>query len=396
MRVCVAVEERFEGTPDGRVWTYGPMHAAFWQRYLDVFSHVCAIARVCPVATAPEGAQRADGAGITFARVPYYVGPWQYLHRAPQVHRMIHATIQPDDAVILRVGSNVGNWVAARLHQMGKPYGVEVVQDPYDAYAPGACSHPLRPLFRLWLTRQLRQQCRRACAAAYVTQVALQQRYPARDSIFTTYYSSIDLPSHAFAAAPRMPQPGQRAFTIVMVGMLKQLYKAPDVLIDAVAQCVREGLDLRLLMVGDGQHRAELEQRALRIGLQGRVCFLGSIPAGQAVRDILDTADLFVLPSRQEGLPRALVEAMARGLPCIGSTVGGFAELLPPDDLVVPGDAAALAEKIRAVVIDPPRQAAMAARNLEHARDYQAERLRERRVQMYRHVLAATSSMRFS
>jgi glycosyltransferase involved in cell wall biosynthesis len=193
-----------------------------------------------------------------------------------------------------------------------------------------------------------------------------------------------------------MPQPGQRAFTIVMVGMLKQLYKAPDVLIDAVAQCVREGLDLRLLMVGDGQHRAELEQRALRIGLQGRVCFLGSIPAGQAVRDILDTADLFVLPSRQEGLPRALVEAMARGLPCIGSTVGGFAELLPPDDLVVPGDAAALAEKIRAIVTDPPRQAAMAARNLEHARDYQAERLRERRVQMYRHVLAATSSMRFS
>jgi glycosyltransferase involved in cell wall biosynthesis len=189
-----------------------------------------------------------------------------------------------------------------------------------------------------------------------------------------------------------MPQPGQHTFTIVMVGMLKQLYKAPDVLIDAVAQCVREGLDLRLLMVGDGQHRAELEQRALRQGLQGRVRFLGAVPAGHTVRAILDTADLFVLPSRQEGLPRALIEAMARGLPCIGSTVGGFAELLPPDDLVVPGDAAALAEKIRAIVTDPPRQAAMAARNLARARDYQAERLRERRVQMYRHVLAATSS----
>jgi glycosyltransferase involved in cell wall biosynthesis len=305
---------------------------------------------------------------------------------------MIRATIQPDDAVILRVGSNVGNWAAARLHQMGKPYGVEVVQDPYDAYAPGACSHPLRPLFRFWLTNQLRQQCRRACAAAYVTQAALQQRYPARDNIFMTYYSSIDLPPQAFAAEPRMPQPGQHSFTLVMVGMLKQLYKAPDVLIDAVARCVREGLDLRLLIVGDGQHRTELEQRALRHGLQGRARFLGTVPAGQAVRDILDTADLFVLPSRQEGLPRALIEAMARGLPCIGSTVGGFAELLSPDDLVAPGDATALAEKIRAVVTDPQRQAAMATRNLQRARDYQTERLRERRMLLYRHVLAASNA----
>jgi glycosyltransferase involved in cell wall biosynthesis len=368
------------------------MAASFWQRYLDVFDSVCVIARVCPVATVPARTQRADGAGITFAWMPYYVGPWQYLRRAPQVHRMIRATIQPDDAVILRVGSNVGNWAAARLHQMGKPYGVEVVQDPYDAYAPGACSHPLRPLFRFWLTNQLRQQCRRACAAAYVTQAALQQRYPARDNIFMTYYSSIDLPPQAFAAEPRMPQPGQHSFTLVMVGMLKQLYKAPDVLIDAVARCVREGLDLRLLIVGDGQHRTELEQRALRHGLQGRARFLGTVPAGQAVRDILDTADLFVLPSRQEGLPRALIEAMARGLPCIGSTVGGFAELLSPDDLVAPGDATALAEKIRAVVTDPQRQAAMATRNLQRARDYQTERLRERRMLLYRHVLAASNA----
>jgi glycosyltransferase involved in cell wall biosynthesis len=299
---------------------------------------------------------------------------------------MIHDTIQPDDAAILRVGSNVGNWVAARLHQIGKPYGVEVVQDPYDAYAPGACSHSLRPLFRLWLTYQLRQQCRRACAVAYVTRIVLQQRYPASKRAFTTSYSSIDLPPHAFAARPRVPQPEQQSFTLVMVGMLKQLYKAPDVLIDAVAQCVRAGLNIRLFIVGDGEHRADLEQRATRHGLHERVRFLGAVPAGQAVRAILDSADLFVLPSRQEGLPRAMIEAMARGLPCIGSTVGGFPELLPPDDMVAPGDAAALAGKIHAVLTDPQRRAAMAARNLERARDYQVEKLRERRIQLYQQV----------
>jgi glycosyltransferase involved in cell wall biosynthesis len=386
MRVCVALEERFDGTADGRVWTYGPMAYSFWQRYLDVFEQVCVLARVRPVPAVPVGAQRADGPGVEFAWIPYYVGPWQYLQRAPQVHRVIRETVLVEDAAILRVGSNVGNWVAARLHHLKRPYGVEVVQDPYDAYAPGACRHPLRPLFRLWLTYQLRQQCQRACAAAYVTRSALQQRYPARPGVLSTHYSSIDLSAEAFAANSHVPAPDQQSFTIVMVGMLNQLYKAPDVLIDAVSLCVREGLNIQLVLVGDGKHRAELEQRAVRHGIEAHVCFRGQLPTGQAIRDVLDSADLFVLPSRQEGLPRAMIEAMARGLPCIGSTVGGFAELLPPADLVPPGDVRALAQKIRDVLISPQRLAAMAARNLEHARIYHSDLLRKRRIMFYRRV----------
>jgi glycosyltransferase involved in cell wall biosynthesis len=389
MRVCVALEERFAGTPDGTVWTVGPMAYAFWQRYLDVFDEVRVLARVRPGEAAPAQAQRADGAGVRFVWLPYYVGPWQYLRQARQVQRVVRAAIVPGDAGILRVGSNVGNWAAARLHRLGLPYGVEVVQDPFDAYAPGACRHTLRPFFRAWLTHQLRQQCQRACAAAYVTQHALQQRYPPHPAAFTTHYSSIDLPRAAFVAAPRPPRPGMRPFTLVMVGMLHQLHKAPDVLIDAVALCVRDGLDLRLHLVGDGEYRAELEQRAARHGLEQRVCFRGQLPAGPAVHAVLDEADLFVLPSRHEGLPRALIEAMARGLPCLGSTVGGFAELLPPTDMVPPGDATALAHAIQAVAASPQRQAAMAARNLERARAYEAEQLRARRVAFYQQVAAA-------
>jgi glycosyltransferase involved in cell wall biosynthesis len=305
---------------------------------------------------------------------------------------MIGATLQPHDAAILRVGSNVGNWVAAHLHRKGRPYGVEVVQDPFDAYAPGACRHALRPFFRWWLTRQLRQQCQRACAAAYVTQTALQQRYPPAPNVFNTHYSSVDLPPQAFAEAPRVPQPGQRTFTLAMVGMLKQLYKAPDVLIDAIAQCISGGLDVRLEIVGDGQHRAELEKRAARHGLGARVRFHGQLPAGQAVWEVLDRADLFVLPSRQEGLPRALIEAMARGLPCIGSTVGGFPELLPPEAMVPPGDAPALARKIGDLLASPQHMAALAASNLQRAHNYRADQLRERRIAFYRSVREQTAA----
>ena len=155
--------------------------------------------------------------------------------------------------------------------------------------------------------------------------------------------------------------------------------QAPDVLIDAVGECANHGLDLRLTVVGDGKHRAELESRVARLGLGNRVCFRGRLPAGEAICDELDRADLFALPSRTEGLPRAMIEAMARGLPCIGSTVGGIPELLPPEDLVPPNDSSALARKIAEVVADRRRMARMSARNLEAVRDYREETLRNRR-----------------
>ena len=118
--------------------------------------------------------------------------------------------------------------------------------------------------------------------------------------------------------------------------------------------------------------------------------FLGQLSAGEAVRALLDAADLFLLPSRTEGLPRAMIEAMARALPCIGSTVGGIPELLAPEDMVPPGDAGALARKIREVVTDPERMCLMSARNLEVAREYRDDLLRERRTAFYRHVRTQT------
>ena len=105
---------------------------------------------------------------------------------------------------------------------------------------------------------------------------------------------------------------------------------------------------------------------------------------------MLDEADLFVLPSRSEGLPRAMIEAMARGLPCIGTRVGGVPELLLAEDLVAAGDAEALASKIIEVFHEPQRLAEMSARNLSQAQAYRDEVLRERRTQYYSRLREVT------
>lgn len=390
MNLVVSLEHHFECTPEGAVWTQTQFAYPFWMRYLQVFDRVRVIARVRQVPSVPADWKRADGPQVSFVAVPDYLGLWHYLARSGQIRRAILEALVPGDAVIMRVSSQIAGHIEPWLRRTGHPFGVEVVADPYDVFAPGSVKHPLRPVFRWWFPRRLRRQCAGACAAAYVTQHTLQRRYPPPAGSFSTHYSSVELPEDAFVSDPRPVCLEKRSFTLVFVGTLAQLYKAPDVLIDAVALGVQQGLDLELILVGDGKHRADLEAQAAALGLGDRVRFLGRLPAGDAVRAQLDQADLFVLPSYQEGLPRAMVEAMARGLPCIGSTVGGIPELLSSEDTVYPGDAAALAHKIREVVMDPQRMSRQSARNLEKAQDYKDEVLNKRRVAFYSHVREVT------
>jgi len=388
MKVCVALEQRFYETPDGAVWTDGPCARPFWDRYLEVFDEVQAIARVKPVAEAPAGVLRADGDGVVFAPVTYYMGPREYLRKAIAVRKSVLRGAGRADAIMLRVPSNLSSVLVPTLVRRGQPFAVEVVGDPYDAFSPGAVKHPLRPFLRRWFARELRQHCRQAFAAAYVTAEALQRRYPVGPRGRSFYFSDVQL-SGLTAESPR-PASQKPSWKLITVGSLEHLYKAQDVQIDAVARCRQQGLDVELILVGDGQHRTALAERARQLGIGPHVHFRGQLASGAPIRDELDRADLFLLPSRQEGLPRAMVEAMARALPCIGSTVGGIPELLPSEDLVPPGDAEALARKIKEFVTNPEGMQRTSVRNLARAGDFQEDVLRERRIEFYRYVREQT------
>ncbi|MGI5215891.1 glycosyltransferase [Plantactinospora sp. CA-290183] len=302
--------------------------------------------------------------------------------------RAVRAAAEPGDAVILRVPSPIGSLLAVSRERAGQPYAVEVVGDPYDVFAPGVVQHPARPLLRWRESTRMRRQCRSAVAAAYVTDRYLQSRYPG--GAVTAAYSSIDLPAEAYVPLPRPAGRPREVRTLVSVGTLEQMYKGVDVLVAALARLAATGPPLRLVHVGDGRCRPRLERLAARLGVADRVLLAGALPAGDAVRRQLDDADLFVMPSRTEGLPKALIEAMARGLPAIGSAVGGIPELLAPEDLVPPDDAAALAGSIQRFLADPARSAAASARNLTRAADFAAETLAPRRAAFYRAVREAS------
>jgi glycosyltransferase involved in cell wall biosynthesis len=386
MRVTVTLEHRFVSTPDGRFWTDSTFDRAFWDAYLEVFDDVRVVARVRPVDRHDSVLREASGPGVELFPIPYYVGPSQYVRRLADIRSAAASLITRNDAYVFRVPSPISGWIVPRLRAIGHPYALEVVGDPADVFARGAISHPLRPVIRAVYVAQLKRQARHSVAASYVTERALQARY--RCSGFTTGISSIRMDDSYLAREPKRFDGG--TLNLIQVGTLEELYKAPDVTLAAVRECVARGLDVKLTLVGGGRRQAELQRMADEPLLRGRVRFTGTLQSGSAVRAELDHSDLFVLPSRQEGLPRAMIEGMGRGLPAIGSLVGGIPELLPREDLVPPGNVAALATKIAEFGADPARMRAAAARNLERARGYCASVLRPKRRAFYEFTRAAT------
>jgi colanic acid/amylovoran biosynthesis glycosyltransferase len=140
-----------------------------------------------------------------------------------------------------------------------------------------------------------------------------------------------------------------------------QEYKGHRVLFEALAKG-GPGLDrVTVDLVGDGELRGELEAMADRLGIARRVRFLGRRSEGQ-VRALLDQADLFVLPSvvagdgQMEGLPVALIEALACGIPTVSTALSGIPEIVDPGVtglLAIPGDAASLAAALEETIAEP-------------------------------------------
>jgi glycosyltransferase involved in cell wall biosynthesis len=128
----------------------------------------------------------------------------------------------------------------------------------------------------------------------------------------------------------------------VVAGRLEE-QKGHDLLFEALSAVLRQGLDFTLVVAGDGSRRSWLEQQALSLRLAPRVQFVGQV---EDVGSLLAAADAVLLPSRWEGLPLVLLEAMARGRPIVATAVGGVPDVIQDGvngTLVPPGDAAALA-----------------------------------------------------
>ncbi len=156
-------------------------------------------------------------------------------------------------------------------------------------------------------------------------------------------------PPYAPSAIPARRRPGP---VVLFLGRLVP-DKDPGALLDAFARIAPAHPDLRLVLAGDGPLRPALADRARRLGLGARVDLPGWID-GPTRRAALARAAVLALPSRDEAVPLAVVEALAAGVPVVATEVGAVPETVGDAGIVVPpGDAAALARAVARLLSDP-------------------------------------------
>ncbi len=187
-----------------------------------------------------------------------------------------------------------------------------------------------------------------------------------------------------FIPAPFIPARARPAAArVVMVANLRA-EKGHDTLLTAVPRILEHHPEATFTLVGDGPRRGPLEVLVRALGIASQVRFAGE---SADVASILREHDLFVLPSRSEAFPNALIEAMATALPVVATRVGGIPEVVRDGvngRLVPPDDPAALAGAVVALMDDPAQAYALGqAARLDVERHYTIDRMVERFEQLY-------------
>ena len=182
---------------------------------------------------------------VSFIDLPYYIGPSQYMKVRLDLISVIRKYIEPGRVYICRIPGQIGNLVIGELQRKGIPYGVEVVADPWDIFAPGGLKHSFRFFFRYYSYYCLRKAVKKSVAALYVTENALQSRYPVRSGSFQVAASDVlinidQLPPKAKAFCQR------DIYNLVSVGSLEQMYKAPDIVLYAIKKLKDRGVECYL------------------------------------------------------------------------------------------------------------------------------------------------------
>jgi glycosyltransferase involved in cell wall biosynthesis len=166
--------------------------------------------------------------------------------------------------------------------------------------------------------------------------------------------------------------------------------KGFDILLDALAQAAQRAPALELLIAGDGPERERLLAQARALGVERRVRFLGAI---RDLEHFYSALDVFALPSRQEGSPNALLEAMACGVAPVAATVGGVPDIVEPERsglLVAPKRPDLFGEALVRLAADGAARERVAAEARARILDkFDIARTVEAHADLYRSVLAA-------
>lgn len=323
---------RFLEDEEGKFYVRG-YDRAYWNRYLQYFDKLYVVGRRFKASKEEvKGMELFGDEKLELYEIPS-------LHSLPMIFKNYHKVnvsikqlTELVDCIITRQPSTNSNKAIAICKKNNKPYIVELVGCPWDAlWNHSWRGKILAPFFFLKTRKNLKE----AKFVIYVTKEFLQKRYPTKGQ-------NIGCSDVAFPIADESVLKNRKlrisrykdnsCIHIVTISDVGIKYKGHQYMIQALAKLKKDGrTNIKYHIVGKGNSK-RLKELANQLSVSDQVIFYGSMKHDDIFL-FLDKMDIYIQPSDTEGLPRALLEAMSRGLPCLGTDVGGIPELLDKEFL---------------------------------------------------------------
>ncbi|WP_042345882.1 glycosyltransferase [Bacillus massiliigorillae] len=326
--------EKVKEDKELQLYTDGSYNQEVWNRYLSIFRNVTLVARkdsmLYEADFAKSNFQFFDKNKMNFIQIPNLTSSNQSffsLAIRKKHNSIIEQAIKEHDFLIARLPSGAGYKAIEYAKKYNKPYLTEVVSCPWDSLWNYNLKGKIIAPFSYFSMKKFVES---SPYVMYVTNEFLQSRYPTKGkSINCSDVTLIQFDENVIKK--RLEKIQKRDIkSKLIIGTLAAVnvkFKGQQYVIKALGKLKKKGIvNFEYQLVGGGDP-SFLKCIAEKYGVSNQVTFLGSI-RHEDVFNWLDSIDIYIQPSRQEGLPRALIEAMSRGVPALGADTGGIPELL--------------------------------------------------------------------
>lgn len=370
-------EEHFIKNDKGEIYATRVLNEKIFNRYLEYFDEVIVFARVSKSNNVVKEL-KVNTDRLSFVEIPDFRGPKEMLMKSIKIVSKFRKACSDAEVIFLRAPSMLTiflyrfipkNKITSVEFMMGATYFIE--DDSFIAKKVNKI-----------IDNEAKKLVKKANATLYVTEEALQKEYPpnakayedSNDDYFTCGVSDVVIEKeYLFERLPMNSESNH--FILISVGFMDSYRKGQHILIETVKILKDKGYSIELRLIGEGKKKEEFEQLAKRLGLEKEVLFLGKISSRETLFQQLKESDIFLLPSKLEGLPRVIIEALSASLPVIASDVNGNSELVQSELLVQDFEASNYSEKIQELIENPVFYNDISKENYQKALEYLPDKL---------------------
>lgn len=328
MRSLFVHDHKFPKNKDEYYYSYG-FDKEFFNRYINIFEEIDVIGRYKNIDNIKTNNGKIEEK-IEFLTIRNLS---DLLNK--NTRKMITKKVSESKYIVVRLPSILGMYVAWKARKMNKPYLTEVVGCYWDAVANKG---GLKIIPALILTGLMKRIIKSSSYVVYVTEEFLERRYPTKGRYIAC--SNVTLNSvNKVDLDRRIEQIEKKDSKKIIMGTcatVDVIYKGQQDVIKAISILKNQGYEIEYQLVGGGD-TSYLESIAKECGVSDQIKFVGPLEH-EKVFMWLENIDLYVHPSKQEGLSRAIIEAMSKGCPVFGANAGGIHELIDKEYIFAKGN----------------------------------------------------------